>query len=191
VTCAGVINAAGPWAGALAAMAGLSLPVRPRKRMTFVFDCRTDLSHAPLTIDPTGVAFRPESGRYLGLVSPPEAQDRDGDDLELDYDLFESVIWPALAHRVPAFEAVKLTNAWAGLYDFNTFDQNAIIGAHPELAGFWLCNGFSGHGIQQSPAAGRAIAELIVHGGFQSLDLSAFSYQRIIEGKPYRETNIV
>jgi sarcosine oxidase len=159
--------------------------------MTYVFDCRAALPPLPLTIDATGVACRPEGGQYLATISPPEDQDRDCDDFELEYDTFETVIWPTLAHRVPAFEAIKLTRAWACHYDYNAFDQNAVLGPHPEIAGLLFCNGFSGHGIQQAPAAGRATAEWIVHGGFQSLDLSALLYARIAEGRPVKESNIV
>ncbi|MDP6346716.1 MAG: FAD-binding oxidoreductase, partial [Alphaproteobacteria bacterium] len=118
-------------------------------------------------------------------------QDPDCDDFELDYQLFDEVVWPTLAHRVPAFEAIKLSGAWAGLYDYNTFDQNAILGGHPDVAGILFCNGFSGHGIQQSPAVGRATAELIVHGGYRGLDLSAFDYARIPAGRPLREAAVV
>lgn len=186
-----VVNAAGPHAGALAATAGLELPVRPRKRMTFVFDCRADLSSAPLTIDPTGVAFRPEGTGYIGIVSPEEANDPDSSDLEPDYAPFEETIWPTLAARVPAFAAIKLRSAWAGWYDYNTFDQNAILGPHPEVDGLLFCNGFSGHGIQQSPAAGRAIAELILRGRYVSLDLTRLGAARILEKRPLFEANVV
>jgi sarcosine oxidase len=186
-----VVNAAGPQAAAIAAMAGLELPVRPRKRMTFVFDCRADLRAAPLTIDPTGVAFRPEGGGYIGIVSPPEENDPDSTDLELDYGPFEETVWPALAARVPAFEEIKLKSAWAGWYDYNIFDQNALLGPHPERDGLLFCNGFSGHGIQQSPAAGRAVAELILHGGYRSLDLARFGLARVLAGRPLFEANVV
>jgi sarcosine oxidase len=191
VGCGTAVNAAGPQAGRVAALAGAVLPVVPRKRTTYVFDCREELSGVPLTIDTSGVAFRPEGGGYIAIVSPPEDRDPDSEDLEPDYDLFEEVVWPALARRVPAFEAIKLTGAWAGTYDYNSFDQNAILGPHPEIGGLVFCNGFSGHGLQQAPAAGRAIAELIVHGAFRSLDLSALSYARILEGRPLREENVV
>ena len=191
IGCRHLVNAAGPRAGAFADLAGVELPVRPRKRMTYVFDCRSDLSDAPLTIDPTGVVFRPESGQYLTLVSPPADRDPDSDDLEPEYSLFEEVIWPRLAARVPAFEAIKLVGAWAGHYDYNSFDQNAIIGPHPEIEGLMFCNGFSGHGVQQSPAAGRALAELIAHGRFVSLDLSAFSYDRLAADRPVVEANVL
>lgn len=191
VTAGWIVNAAGPWAGDVAALAGLSLPVRPRKRMTYVFDCRDDISDAPLTIDPSGVAFRPEGGQYLAIVSPPEDADPDSYDLDEDYSLFDDVIWPALAHRVPAFEAIKMTGAWAGHYDYNSFDQNAVIGPHPEMPHFIFCNGFSGHGLQQSPAAGRAVAELICHGAFRSIDLTRFGYDRLLTGRPLPEANVV
>lgn len=191
VACKTLVNAAGPQAGALAALAGAALPVRPRKRTTFVFDCRTSIPEMPLTVDVSGVAVRPEGAQFIAIVSPPPAEDRDATDLEPDYGLFETTVWPALARRIPAFAAIKLTGAWAGHYDFNTFDQNAIIGWHPECPGLMLCNGFSGHGLQQAPAAGRAVAELIVHGAFRSLDLAALSYERIAEGRPLSEKNVV
>ena len=186
-----LVNAAGPQAGALARLAGVDLPVRPRKRTTFVFDCRAALPPLPLTIDVSGVAFRPEGTRYIAIVSPPVERDPDSADLEPDHGLFDQAIWPALAHRVPAFAAIKVTNAWAGHYDFNTFDQNAILGPHPSIEGLFFCNGFSGHGIQQAPAAGRAVAELIVHGGFRTLDLSALSFARLGAGRRVREVNVV
>ena len=191
VSCGHLVNAAGPQAGAVARLAGVDLPVNPRKRMTYVFDCREALNGMPLTIDPTGVAFRPESGQFITIVSPPEDRDEDCDDLEEDYGLFEEVIWPVIARRVPAFESIKLTGAWAGHYDYNSFDQNAVLGPHPEIGGLSFCNGFSGHGLQQSPAAGRALAELIVHGRYHSIDLSAFHYDRIRQNRPLREINVV
>ncbi len=191
VACGTLVDAAGPRAAAVASLAGVELPVRPRKRMTYVFDCRTELGPTPLTIDVSGVAFRSEGGQYLAILSPPAAQDADSHDLEPEYELFEETIWPALATRVPAFEAIKLVRAWAGHYDFNTFDQNAIIGPHPEVNGLLFCNGFSGHGLQQAPAAGRAVAELIVHGRYLSLDLSNLSYERIAEGRAVIELNVV
>ena len=189
--CATLVNAAGPQAGALAALAGAALPVGPRKRMTYVFDCRVPLPPLPLTIDVSGVAFRPEGAQYIAIVSPPESEDVERDDFELEYGAFEEVIWPTLAHRVPAFEAIKLTGAWAGHYDYNAFDQNAVLGPHPEIDGLMFCNGFSGHGIQQSPAAGRAVAELIVHGRFRSLDLTKLLYARIAQGRAVKEENVV
>ncbi len=191
LACGLLVDAAGPRAAAIARMAGVELPVRPRKRMTYVFDCRAELGPMPFMIDVTGMAFRPEGGQYLAILSPPADQDPDSDDLEPEYELFEETIWPALAARVPAFEAIKLVRAWAGHYDYNTFDQNAIIGHHPEIGGLLFCNGFSGHGLQQSPAAGRAVAELIVHGKFLSLDLSNLGYERIAEGRAMTEVNVV
>ncbi len=191
LACGILVNAAGPQAGALAALAGAKLPVGPRKRMTYVFDCRASLPPLPLVIDVSGVAFRPEGAQYIAIVSPPEHEDRERDDFELEYGPFEAVIWPTLAQRVPAFEAIKLTGAWAGHYDYNSFDQNAILGSHPEIQGLMFCNGFSGHGVQQSPAAGRAVAELIVHGRFRSLDLTNLLYARIAQGRPVQEENVV
>jgi sarcosine oxidase len=172
-------------------MIGCPLPVEPRKRMTFVFDCRAALPSLPLTIDPSGLAFRPETGQFLAIQSPPENNDPRGEDLELELLPFERELWPLLAARVPAFEAIKMSRAWAGFYDYNYLDQNGIIGRHPELENLYFCTGFSGHGIQQSAAAGRAMMELITGGAYQSLDLSRLGYERILSGHPLREINII
>ena len=106
-------------------------------------------------------------------------------------DLFDEIIWPALYSRAEAFGELKVQASWSGLYEYNTLDQNAIIGLNPELGNVWHLNGFSGHGLQQSPAAGRAVAELIEYGRFASLDLSLFGFERVLEGRPVRETGIV
>ncbi|HEY7607837.1 MAG TPA: FAD-binding oxidoreductase [Alphaproteobacteria bacterium] len=191
LACGTLVNAAGPWARAVAAMAGIALPVEARRRSVFVFDARRRLEACPLVIDTSGIWFRPEGEYFICGTSPPEAEDLDALPLEVDHRQFDEVLWPALAARVPAFEAIKPVNAWAGYYEYNTFDQNAVLGAHPALGNFLFANGFSGHGIQQSPAAGRAIAELIVHGRYTSLDLSIFGYERIAAGRPVVEKNVI
>ena len=191
VDCGTVVNAAGYRAGRIAELAGLDLPIRPRKRFVFVFDCREAIEKAPLLVDPNGVYFRPEGTGYICGVSPPEDQDPDSLDFEIDYSLFEETIWPTLAHRVPAFEAIKLVRAWAGHYDYNILDQNVILGPHPDLPNFLVAAGFSGHGLQQAPAVGRAIAELIVHGAYRSIDLSRFGWDRVLNGTPIFERNVV
>lgn len=189
--CGAVVNAAGYHARKIAAAIGVDLPVRPRKRIVYVFDCREGPQRAPLTIDPSGVWCRPEGGSFICGISPPEPDDPDTTDLEVDYRWYEEVVWPTLAHRIPAFEAIKLTHAWAGTYDYNTLDQNAILGPHPEIGNFYFANGFSGHGLQQSPAVGRAIAELIAHGGYRSIDLGRFGYERVLRQAPIFELNVV
>ena len=186
-----VVNAAGPRAAGVAAMAGLELPVSPRKRVVFHFDCRTRIA-SPLTIDTSGTYFRPEGPNYIAGSSPHgEQPDPDTFDLDVDRSWFEEVVWPAIAHRVPAFEAIRLLDAWAGHYEVNTLDHNAVIGPHPDLSNFLFANGFSGHGLQQAPAAGRALSEWIATGDYETIDVRPLGYERIAANQPYRELNVI
>jgi FAD-dependent oxidoreductase domain-containing protein 1 len=187
--CSQVVNAAGPWARRIAAMAAVDLPVFARRRTVYVISCPTAMTSFPLLIDPTGFWIRPEGAKFIAGFSPID--DLDDQPLQPDYDAFEERLWPALAHRIPAFETAKLERAWAGYFEMNTFDHNAILGPHPCLANFLFMNGFSGHGIQQSPVIGRAMAELILQGRFLSLDLSELSFARIAENRPLREANVI
>jgi len=184
ISCGQVINCSGPRAVETSRMAGIEIPVEPRRRYTFIFDAEQPLDRdLPLTIDPSGVHMRTD-GQYYLAGCPPTISGADDpavayDDFEIDHSLWENYIWPIIATRVPQFEAIKLTNTWVGHYAFNTFDQNAIIGAHTKVKNFVFVNGFSGHGFQQSPAMGRGVAELITYGEYRSLDLSPFGYERI------------
>ena len=186
-----VVLAAGAWSGEVAAMAGIELPVEPRRRSVFVVDVRNPPGATPLTIDPSGVWFRPEGRFYLAGTTPAAGNDPAGAPLDVQHAEWDDMVWPALAARVPAFEAAKVVNSWAGYYEYNTFDQNGIVGRHPDHERLIFATGFSGHGMQQSPAIGRAVAELIVHGSYRTIDLSPFSYERISAGRPIRELNVV
>lgn len=187
-----VVNAAGPRAAVLATLAGIpDLPVRPRKRFVYRIQAAAELPGCPLVIDPSGVYFRPEGDGFLCGVSPPPDQDPDTLELEMDYHLFDDVVWPALAHRVPALDSLRLGTSWAGHYAFNTLDQNAILGPHPTLENFYFSNGFSGHGLQHSPGIGRAVSELILHGEYRTLDLTRFGFDRFARGALVREENVV
>jgi glycine/D-amino acid oxidase-like deaminating enzyme len=193
IRCGALVNAAGPAAGRLAAMASRPLPVEPRKRTVFVVDCPDAPHDMPLVADPSGVWIRPEGGNFITGWSPAEADDgpADPDDFDPDHWIFEEILWPALATRIPSFERLKTTGAWAGHYDFNRLDQNAVIGPDPELSNFFYANGFSGHGLQHAPGVGRALAELLMHGGYRTLDLSVFGYERIAAGRPLFERNVI
>ncbi len=187
-----LVNTSGTSGRNVAAMAGLELPVEPRRRSIFVTDCRTALAGTvPLTIDPTGVFFRPEGSFYLMGTSPKPDPMVDPKDFAPRYDEFENEVWPVLAGRVPAFAALKLIRAWAGHYDYCTLDHNVVLGPHPEVRNFLFANGFSGHGLQHSPAIGRGLSELITYGRFTTLDLSALSYARVAANRPLLETAII
>ena len=192
ISCGSVVNASGPRCALIAGMAGIDLPVVPQKRSIFVIDCqRPPLGRLPLMIDVTGVFCRPEGSYYICGCEPLNDGETGNDDFEVVHDEFEEVIWPSLAERSENFESVKVVNFWAGHYAFNVFDQNAIIGPHPELENFYFVNGFSGHGIQQSPAMGRAISELVVYGEYRALDLSDMAFERILAGKRFMEGAII
>lgn len=191
LACDAAVNAAGPWAARVAAMAGIELPVRARARSVFVLACPEALPGCPLVIDPSGVWFRPEGQHFLTGAPPPPERDLDDLPLEPDHALFEELIWPALAARVPAFERLRVLSAWAGYYEMNTFDQNGIVGPHPAVENLFFANAFSGHGIQQAPAVGRGLAELILHGRYRTLDLSPLSFERIITNRPLIERNVI
>lgn len=187
-----IVNASGPRAAKTASMAGIELPIEPRRRYTFIFDAEDRLEKdLPLTIDPSGVHVRTD-GQYYLCGCPPEIDPAvEFDDFYLDYDIWEDKLWPAIANRIPAFERIKVTNAWVGHYAYNTLDQNAIIGAHDELQNFYFLNGFSGHGFQQSPAMGRGMSELITYGEYRSLDLTPLGYERIRDNVPFLEKAVI
>ncbi len=192
IGCGTAVNASGPRAKLTAAMVGIDLPVEPRKRYTFIFDAASPLDRdLPLTIDPSGVHMRSDGLYYLAGCPPDDDGPVAFDDFEADHSIWEEKVWPVLAHRVPAFEAIKLTNMWVGHYAYNAFDQNAIVGKHTKVANFIFANGFSGHGLQQSPAIGRGVAELIATGDYQTLDLSPFGYDRIERGEKFVEKAVI
>ena len=187
-----VINAAGPRAAEVAAMAGFALPVEPRRRFSFMFSVQTPLEQElPLTIDPTGVHFLRHGAYYLAGCAPDSDVAVAPDNFEMDLTVWQDKVWPALAHRVPAFEAVRVEREWVGHYAYNILDANAVIGPHPDMPNFYFMNGFSGHGLQQSPAMGRGIAEHIISGAYQTLDLGAFGFQRVLAQKPFLETAVI
>jgi len=193
ITCGQVVNASGPRAALTAQMAGLDVPVEPRKRYSWVFKADKPLDcDLPLTIDPSGVHVRENGG---GTYQCGGHSDFDPavahDDFAMDHAIWEEKIWPAIATRIPQFEAIKVQNEWAGHYAMNTFDHNAIMGPHAQLNNFLFLNGFSGHGLQQSPAMGRGTAEWLTYGEYRALDLTPFHYDRITANTAMLETAVI
>lgn len=194
VECGYLVNAAGPWARPVAQLAGVDLPVFARRRTVYVVSCpappNTMGQPFPLLIDTSGFWMRPEGDGFIAGL-PPGALDPDDAPLEPEYDAFESHLWPALAARVPAFEAARLERAWAGYYEMNVFDHNGIVGLHPQIRNLGFLSGFSGHGMQQGPIVGRGMAELLLHGRFTSMDLSPLCFERLNGGQPLLELNVI
>lgn len=193
IACGQVVNASGPRAYRTAQMAGIEVPVEPRKRYSWIFSAEQALDRdLPLTIDPSGVHVRENGGGTYQCGGHADYDPGvDYDDFAMDHDLWQNHVWPVLATRIPQFEAIKVTSEWAGHYAYNTFDHNAIMGTHPQISNFYFLNGFSGHGLQQSPAMGRGTAEMLTYGEYRSLDLSPFNYERIINNKPIVEKAVI
>ncbi|XP_063972151.1 FAD-dependent oxidoreductase domain-containing protein 1-like [Diachasmimorpha longicaudata] len=198
------IIAAGAHSGEVAKMAKIGcgpgiltvpLPVEPRKRYIYHFHAPEGPGlNTPMTIDPSGTWFRREglANHYICGRSPTcDATEPCTDNLDVDEDFFEKNIWPLLGDRVKSFQNLKIKSSWAGYYDYNKFDENGIIGAHPLFNNLYFACGFSGHGIQQAPAVGRAIAELVCHAEFRTIQLDSFSFDRLISLEPMQEVNII
>mgnify|MGYP001291456093 FL=1 len=187
------VNATGPRAALTSKMAGIKIPVEPRKRYSWIFKAKNPLDRdLPLTIDPSGFHVRENGGGTYqagghGAYDPAV----DFDDFAMDNELWETTVWPVLFNRIPQFESLKLISQWAGHYAMNTVDQNAIVGPHNIIQNFFFLNGFSGHGTQQAPAMGRATAELLTYGAFKTIDMSAFKYERLLSGNKVIEDAII
>jgi FAD-dependent oxidoreductase domain-containing protein 1 len=184
------VNAAGAWAKDICAMLSISVPIEPLRRYEHYFECEDPIEPLPYLKDTARLAFRPEGKGYSGGV--PTLDEPRGYNFEVDHNYFEDVVWPALAHRFPAFEKTKVKNTLPGLYDQNDFDGNVIIGPGADgLANFHMLAGFSGHGLMHAPGCGRAMAELILTGRYQTIDLTRFGWQRLLDGQPLRERGII
>lgn len=168
-----------------------------RKRYVYTIKTQSEqkpMFHSPLTIDPkTSTYFRCDGpgGNYLVGRSPSLEDEPKCDNLDVDYNYFDEMVWPHLAHRVPAFESAKVVSAWSGFYEYNTFDENGIVGQHPYHQNIIFATGFSGHGIQQAPAVGRAISEIIMDDRFVTIDLTRLGWDRLMVKQRMQERNIV
>jgi len=192
VGCDVAVNTAGCRAKLVAAMVGIDLPVEPRARTSFVFDCRTPIPHnVPLTVTPVGVHFRREQTHFMCGAVPNDDRAVDYEDLEVRHDEFEQQIWPTVAAYVPQFDEIGVVTSWGGQYDYNTLDHNLIIGAGSQVENFLFANGFSGHGLQQGPGVGRGLSELITYGEFRTIDLTPLGYGRIERNEPIIERAVI
>lgn len=193
IACGQLVNASGPRANATAQMAGITVPVEPRKRFSWVFSAEQPLDRdLPLTIDPSGVHVRENGGGTYQAGGHADVDPAvDPDDFAMDHSLWQDHIWPIIATRIPQFEAIKVTSEWAGHYAMNTLDHNAVLGPHTEVENFIFLNGFSGHGLQQSPAMGRGTAEWLTYGEYRTLDLTPFGYDRITANRPFVEKAVI
>jgi FAD-dependent oxidoreductase domain-containing protein 1 len=184
------VNAAGAWSGEVAKLFGMHLPISPLRRFEHYFTAGSPVEPLPYVKDTARLAFRSEGRGFSGgLVDGDETR---GFNFDVDHDYFERVVWPAVADRFPAFEAAKCHRTWSGLYEQNELDGNPVIGPWTDgLPNLYTVAGFSGHGMMHAPAAGRGIAELIVHGRFESIDLTRLGYARVTENAPYAEEGIL
>jgi glycine/D-amino acid oxidase-like deaminating enzyme len=184
------VNAAGAWAKDICAMVDVRVPIEPLRRFEHYFESQDPIEPLPYLKDPYRLAFRPEGGGYSGGVPSLEAER--GYNFDIDRSYFDSVVWPALAHRFPQFERTRCFSTLPGLYDQNDFDGNVIIGPGADgLTNFHMLSGFSGHGLMHAPGCGRAMAELLLTGRYQSIDLTRFGWQRLIDDAPLREQGII
>ncbi|MEN5181630.1 FAD-binding oxidoreductase [Comamonas testosteroni] len=191
IACRAMVNAAGAWAKPVAGWLDIDLPVHGKRRTVFNLSSPAKLPQCPLLIDPSGIWLRPEGHGFIAGFCPEEGDDGNDIPLDVEHDAFENFVWPTLAERIPGFEALRVESAWAGYYEMNLFDHNAIIGLHPSCDNAYFANGFSGHGLQQSPAAGRAIAELVLTGRYQTLDVSPLGWERLLRNEPLLEKCII
>lgn len=181
-----VVNSAGAWCTKLARTAGVELPIDPVMRTVFVLQTTVEPQEMyPLTVFPSGLYLIQEHGNQFTCAKSVDT-DPIGFDFVWNREDFIENLWEELVDYVPSFDRLKVVSGWAGLYAVNNFDGNAFLGEWPELEGFILVNGFSGHGFQQCHAIGRYLAETI-RGVDLSLDLSIFSPRRLLENKPVFE----
>ena len=190
ISATSFVNATGAWSGDVAKLFDMTLPISPVRRFEHYFTPGSHVGHLPYVKDTARLAFRSEGQGYSGGLVDGDVPR--GYNFEVDHNYFENVVWPAVAHRFPAFEAAKCHRTWSGLYEVNELDGNPVIGAwNSRLPNLYTVAGFSGHGMMHAPAAARGIAELIIHGRFNTIDLTRLGYERIENNQPYPELGIL
>jgi glycine/D-amino acid oxidase-like deaminating enzyme len=192
IACDRCVIAAGPASGRVAGLAGIELPVSPRKRTVFCFESRLHAPDFPFLADTSGIWVKPEGHQFIGGVPPAVDDDHDADgDFEPHHDLMEDVFWPALVERVPTMDRLRLTRAWAGHYEVNALDHNGVIGFHDRIENLVFATGFSGHGVMHAPATGRGVAELLTTGAYQTIDLNPLGWERVRDDRPLVEAVVI
>ena len=186
-----VVNCAGAWAADVAKLAGVNLPVEPLRRMLVPTEPFDEFPHtAPMIVDMSnGFHFRPESRGFLLAWNDPE--ETPGFKTDFDAAFVEKILTRA-ADRVPCFAGLPVNpkRAWAGLYEM-TPDHHPILGEAPGLPGFFLANGFSGHGVMHAPATGKILSDLILTGRTDLIDASLLNLDRFAEGRTIHETAVL
>jgi glycine/D-amino acid oxidase-like deaminating enzyme len=177
-----MVLCAGAWSGEIAKAMGLELPVIPSPKMAFHVDPAEKFDYdLPFIFNPDGSWFRQESGQQI--ICGLDRGDTPGFTFDWDRDYFKDELWPRLYNRFKTFDRLKLMRGWSGLYAVNTLDHNALLGVYPGMENFYVATGFSGHGLMQSPAAGKGLSELIRNGRYDTVDLSPLSVERIFTKK--------
>ena len=190
-----ILIAAGAWTNQLMERSGLGgadlPPVSPIKRMLYItnFPPIEGFDQIPMTIIDKGVYFRPEGPNLLIGKADPDTPA--SFDISADATYYEEQINYYLQERIPGMERCRLMSMWGGLYDTNSVDHNAVLGEHPHAQGLLFATGFSGHGAMEAPAAGLAMAELVMHGRYETLDVTPLSIARFWENKPIHETIVI
>lgn len=187
------VNAAGPWANLIGDMIGVEIPIKPLTHDLYVakMPMEADVGTAYTTLPTETYWYREHKTADTLICGRTKLDFEFGFNYDVDVPFFEKAVWPDLAAHMQSLDRLKLINYWRGCYEYNYIDHNAIIGQHPDVPNLYLINGFSGHGMMQAPAAGKGLAEYILHDEYRTLDLSRMNIRRFRENKLIVEKAII